>query len=96
MFMVGQKVICVDNSASRFYGTSVALKKGAVYTVTEVLPPKRFPPEDGYGICVAEAQPAPRSGGFLASRFRPAVNRNTDIAIFTAMLSPSIEQIGVG
>lgn len=84
-FRVGQKVVCVD---AHDIEVVTGLVLGATYTVHGIAP------TDGYGthgIFLCEVlPPEPLSGGlygFRASRFRPAVERKTDISIFTEMLT---------
>ncbi len=85
MFTVGQKVVCV-NVAHLRAGTELQLN--AVYTVTALCPAG---PSGIAGIQIAEIiAPStlidPRKG-WLVTRFRPIVERKTDISIFTAMLT---------
>jgi hypothetical protein len=77
IFRVGQKVVCVDDSGS------VALKRGDIYVVTSLVSRYCLP---SIGIDVCE----PRTGSniWFARRFRPIVERKTDISIFTKMLTP--------
>lgn len=84
MFRVGQKVVCVDATVyNAAWGANEEPTVGKVYTVT------------GYGdsifgnypvIHVAESH---NPLGYRASRFRPIVERETDISIFKAMLTPA-------
>lgn len=79
MFHVGQKVVCVDASS---HERASNLQEGAVYTVTGVT--------DFYGkpaIRLAEA--AHFSGNnlpFWSFRFRPVVEKKTDISVFEEIL----------
>lgn len=83
-FRVGQKVVCVDNNA--WYGPHgdglEPLTKGRIYTVIAV------------DVCLF-ANPACKVSELHSkhwmrqSRFRPIVERKTDISIFTQMLKPS-------
>jgi hypothetical protein len=75
MFRVGQKVVCVDDT-----NTGLVVRD-AIYTVRNVR--GRF--LDLVGIFAMSGG----MDGMLASRFRPAVERKTDITIFTAMLNPA-------
>lgn len=89
-FRVGQKVVCVDTSpGSRGY-VPIELEKGRVYTVAWI---SDYPDPDGdYGIHLVGiiSQPQPlHNSGFKCRRFRPIVERKTDISIFTSMLKPS-------
>lgn len=85
-FYVGQKVVCVDsgpvrNAHGHIY-SAPQLRVGHVYTVSGVL--------SACVVLLAEVDPGrPRFDGFTSWRFRPVVERNTDISIFEAMLSPA-------
>ena len=81
-FKVGQKIICIDDSAKD--GDKSALVTGSIYTVAGFADGRA-----GIAILLEEIPP-PNSFwyGFAPERFRPAVERKTDISIFTAMLTP--------
>lgn len=82
MFYVGQKVVCVDGANS-----NGALRTGETYTVLEKSP---------CAVCVrVDAWANTRDGGngWDMVRFRPVVERKTDISIFTAMLNPSKQRV---
>ncbi len=80
MFRVGQKVVCVDASEFEQY-----LDQDAIYTVTSI----RMP------FISVNCRPGPiettteAARGYYARRFRPIVERKTDISIFKAMLTPA-------
>lgn len=84
-FRVGQKVVCVTATGAR------NVREGEVYTVRWS---GDFPGRSGLdgsivtkGVILVEVE---ADGlGFDARRFRPAVERKTDISIFKAMLNPS-------
>lgn len=83
-FHVGQKVICVD--AEPRHGRALNIVEGEIYTIIG------FPPADAVapGVLLLEAKnPRSPSYGYLAARFRPLVEPNTDISIFKKMLLPS-------
>lgn len=94
MFRVGQKVVCVDARDTNSHGLP-EIVEGGVYTI-------RWVGVDDYKLCVRLVE-VPRNAlappfttppefldwPFYASRFRPVVERKTDISIFTAMLTPS-------
>lgn len=86
-FYVGQKVVCVDDSKWSYGGPWDYPRKGSVYTVDGSA--KHW--SGGHGILIREiknvycGKPQP----FLASRFRPVVEKKTDISIFTALLNPA-------
>jgi hypothetical protein len=75
-FRVGQKVVCVDASAGSDW-TRKWLIQHKVYTVS-FISKNRI---DVIGVR--------KPYGFWPHRFRPVVERKTDISIFTAMLNPS-------
>lgn len=77
-FHVGQKVVCVDASFA------AALKVDAEYVVTKTS-----------GVCGGNEYICVKNGGglndggWMRFRFRPVVEKKTDISIFTQLLSPS-------
>lgn len=96
-FVVGQKVVCVDDILYTVCGFphpygKTGLRKGAIYTVSAVF----IEPEADYrgqphmvvlGLKDVEPHPSWETfKGFNAMRFRPVVTRKTDISIFTDML----------
>lgn len=86
-FHVGQKVVCVDAApdAGKRWVSSEQPVVGAIYTVSAA----EFTSPINGRRCIGIAElSAPRSGGHRTSRFRPIVERKTDISIFTAMLKP--------
>lgn len=102
-FYVGQKVVCVDDEDTNASGIQ-ELQEGRIYTVLRVsrdtgdYPPG--PPRlrsSGYVVWLAEIEVRPAVGNpdcpFSAGRFRPVVDRKTDITVFTDMLNPSREEI---
>lgn len=95
-FRVGQKVVCVRGP---IYFTKAPhdVCVGKIYTVRELRLSRRNEP----GILVDEIHNPihPKIGreyGFIAARFRPVVERKTDISVFTAMLNPSQVTVDVG
>jgi hypothetical protein len=85
MFRVGQKVVCVN--ARNQGGDPPFAVKGAIYIITDI-------DSDGeLGLNFAELNMAPEHFLF-AWRFRPIVERKTDISIFEKMLTPSDKKIG--
>ena len=101
MFYVGQKVVCVDDSLppndmnmARELGIELPMR-GSIYTVREIV--TDFVPGRNHlrlneipNPVIEEwedekaAEPA-----FSFWRFRPLIERKTDISIFTAMLDPT-------
>jgi hypothetical protein len=86
MFRVGQRVECVDDSPDRF-GRALLVKKGDQFTIASV-----FIFRGKLGLRFVEIDPG-IAAGWLASHFRPIVERKTDISIFQKMLTPSDEEI---
>jgi len=91
-FRVGQKVVCVNSEKFRNMDLNLSgglfPKKGMIYTV------RGF--SIGGHVLLDEIVELPHlwlegygEGGWLVWRFRPVVERKTDISIFTAMLKPS-------
>lgn len=88
IFRVGMKVVCVDDSEGAYGPEEKQIYKGSIYTVSAFRPgigPSLIQLEEvdhtyliGGVLCV---------GWFLAERFRPVVERKTDISIFQAMLT---------
>ena len=88
-FRVGQKVVCMDATNTNTLGTP-ELVKGRIYTLASVY----------LGLVTLVEPTLPVMGfqrpayiEFRESRFRPVVERKTDISIFTAMLTP--KNVGV-
>lgn len=94
MFHVGQKVVCVDaDEPRRLIGVwDAELVKGAVYTVTRVGLIHPNDPDSLPCILVAEIERL-QCEPLWAHRFRPLEKSQTDISIFTAMLTPKNEEI---
>lgn len=90
-FRVNQKVVCVE----AFGGIEPRLVRGRVYTIASV----RWVEDcnDSFlGVTLAELQTEETDeyyAEFFASRFRPVVDRKTDISTFTKMLNPSLEDM---
>lgn len=75
MFRVGQKVVCVDASAT-YIGCFVPLNKNEIYTVLAL----DGDPAPFTGILLVEVKnPHNGTGCFFARRFRPVVDRPTSI-----------------
>lgn len=83
-FRVGQKVECVEA-----IDCGDGLVKGDIYTIASV---RYFSDDDSVGVTVVEIDSKEDEeyyAEFPAWRFRPVVERTTDISIFTAMLNTS-------
>jgi hypothetical protein len=108
MFYVGQKVVCVDAVEHTHFappnvmveGSLDGLREGVVYTVRSV---GRRHPRCPFGVLVWLTEIVrPIKGdlsklygelGYDPRRFRPLIERKTDISIFTDMLKPKTEQV---
>lgn len=81
-FRVGQKVVCVDASGVI---SAKPLSVGPVYTIRELFDDPTY----GHGVILEEiinGISLRGEFGYRSSRFRPVVDRKTDISIFTKML----------
>lgn len=93
MFYVGQKVVCVD--ADSHYGYVIrGLEQNKIYTVRWV--GDFTHPEFGAAACLRLNETIRHCEHYLiedlpsrAVRFRPLVERKTDISVFTALLNPA-------
>jgi hypothetical protein len=95
-FHVGEKVVCVNDGPTDG-GHIVSLKKGTVYTVQFLCAAENHA-EKNVGIFVCGVAEEPRNGFcdcYNAERFRPLIERKTDISVFTEMLKTK-ELVGSG
>lgn len=84
-FYVGQKVVCVEDRASRGI-----LTRGQIYTVSKL----GFLDTGEPGLDVEEDRYLIRQEvGWRRTRFRPVCDRPTDISIFKEMLNPSKTEV---
>lgn len=84
-FHVGQKVVCVD-ATSRHWSRRW-ISEGVVYVVAGLRFDGSHEFKDHLGSTYAlDLEGVGKPNGFGASRFRPLVERKTDISVFTAML----------
>jgi hypothetical protein len=87
MFRVGQKVVCINN---RNLVYAVAPVLGRIYTI-RIIQGKVLKPHRGVGIILDEIVNGLHSNGreygYYSDRFRPVVERKTDISVFTEMLT---------
>lgn len=88
MFRVGQKVVCVNN-----HGVPEPHKPDlqSVYTIASV----RYV-DNGWGVTLVELPTFDTEeyfAEFCAERFRPAVDRPTDISVFTKILTPATREL---
>lgn len=82
MLRVGQKVVAVDVDGAH------ELRKGVVYTVSRIV--NRF---GRVGVNLLEVDPRAPFLAFKAERFRPVVDKPTDISVFKKMLAPSKREL---
>ncbi|MEO6382006.1 MAG: hypothetical protein ABIO35_08410 [Nitrobacter sp.] len=90
-FYVRQKVVCVDDQDFICPDNDAAApKRGVIYTIRTIYSDYRNKPL----VHLDEIRNEPRKwltghheGGFFAQRFRPVIERKTDISIFTEMLT---------
>lgn len=83
-----QKVVCVDDSPRSFWRQAQRPVLNRVYTTSS----DPFMHKKGF-LVIEIVELANPFGGYLVERFRPAVDRKTDISIFTEMLNPSPEKV---
>lgn len=91
-FHVGQKVVCVDDTNMRLEPQERGPVYGEVYTV------RGFYDCDGIWLSEIKNDPVVHTDGFTESafyiwRFRPLIERKTDISIFTEMLKPKQREL---
>ena len=81
MFRINQKVVCVDDSPDPA-GRPLLVYRGGVYTVARLVSDWTGEP----GVLLVEVSPVD-APGWLAARFRPIVERKTDISIYREILN---------
>lgn len=89
---VGQKVVCIDSYSHEI---NTGLKKGEIYTIKKIFECKVTNPYphriNDLTFHLQELDP-PRTStyhmiGFNSERFRPLIEKKTDISVFKAMLN---------
>jgi hypothetical protein len=83
-FRVGQRVVCVDDSShdrGGWHPRADIPQVGEVYTVAAIGRHRLQP-----AVRLREIRNAAHDGFYRARRFRPAVERATDISVFTEIL----------
>ena len=99
-FHVGQKVVCVDDHFNCGYARLVKTPiKGQVYTIRRLY---TFKACTGSVVTIVHLEEIVNpvlkwdagvmEAGFVPRRFRPVVQRKTDISLFTSMLNPFRER----
>lgn len=96
-FYVGQKVVCVDDKNRTVFrpGTEEFITCGSVYVIRWLGFLDREPVLRLEGVVRPSYARIPEWSDypFAIDRFRPVVERKTDISIFTKMLTPNKESI---
>lgn len=92
-FQIGQKIVCVNNAI--LPPPYIGLDLNAVYTVRGV---RWYESLQAWGVYLAEVKNKESlffSGelSYNQNRFRRAVERPTDISIFTEMLTPNLKAV---
>lgn len=83
-FHVGQKVVCVDDAPRRgFASWDAPIFNGAIYTIAAIRNSER-----GLAADLAEVH-RPCGLPFFLGRFRPVIERKTDISSIVALLNPT-------
>ena len=99
MFRVGQKVVCVDDAEyAHRAGDSIIdyIQKGEIYIIREICE-FDYRPDRQFGHAVRLVGILRRDDNypdypFALVRFRPIVERETDISIFKQMLTPTSKE----
>ena len=98
MFYVGQKVVCVNAVEKDFRKPGVQYRNGVwllqekeIYTIRELLHNSHGSPT----MKLVELADRSVDGdkGYNRKRFRPLVEKKTDISIFTSMLNKSVKEL---
>jgi hypothetical protein len=83
-FHVGQRVVCIDDADIDDAGNSTGiryLQRGKTYTVS-----RTYVLSSGPGVNLEEIDRPYSYEGFRAERFRPAIEHQEDISVFTRAL----------
>jgi hypothetical protein len=83
VFYLGQLVLCVDDSTNPDFGPP-PIRRGKVYTVSALAPPRGNDPQ--WGVEIVEA-PSRAPHGYRGDRFRPI--GATAVDVFRAELAPA-------
>ncbi len=90
MFRIGQKVVCVDNKVRPMTAHPEILKNlkvNGIYHITKIT-------HGGLGVHIAEIL-SPNETSFFSNRFRPVVERKTDISTFEKLLDTKNHKVDV-
>jgi hypothetical protein len=88
MFYLGQKVQCVDNS-----NQDQNLKVGQTYVIDRAEFIGAATKTYVWVVGVYDNYKPTGGGSLYASRFRPLVEKKTDISVFTALLKPKLVDV---
>ncbi len=80
-FVVGQKVVCVNNAGN---GASKYLVKDSIYTIESI-----YSGSSNFIFVMLQELSGLAKGGWFPERFEPLVERKTDISIFQKLVAPS-------
>jgi hypothetical protein len=93
-FHVGQRVVCVDASPNKRYGPLRMLKRGRIFVI-RAIDDKPGWEAPGWGVhlegIIIIHPDTGREWAMKPSRFRPVVDRPTDIEIFRKLLAAASE-----
>jgi len=106
MFRVGQKVVCIETWSlnGTGYGDEIGPIEGKIYTIRSIGVGFNSHYPDRLQVRLVEISNESRLYGgdrakyepaFGAYRFRPVVERKTDISIFKAMLTPKRSNVRI-
>jgi len=90
MFRIGQKVVCIDNKVrpvTTYPEILKNLKVNGIYHITKIT-------HGGLGVHIAEIK-SPEKTSFFSDRFRPVVERKTDISTFEKLLNTKNHKVDV-
>ncbi len=98
MFQIGQKVVCVDVSIKKRGRIPVTqhIKKNGIYTIRAVGRDTVYFESEEQMVWLQEVRRSNythEDAPFHAARFRPLVEKKTDISIFKKMLIPSANEL---
>ena len=88
-FRIGQKVVCIDDGPC-FDGSPYPIKKGEIYTIKQI--GDCSPSTSCIGFSFVERGLHLGIWMWCQTRFRPIVERKTDISVFTDLLNPSKQE----
>jgi len=90
VFNIGQRVVCIDNKVrpqSAYPKILKKLKVNGIYHIVKIT-------QGGLGVCIAEIE-TPNGSDFFSDRFRPIVERKTDISALEKLLNTKKHKVDV-